>query len=328
MSASVETGTLVLSFTEWESVMDQIIHAATRHIPWNKGKLVGQKAPLKLKEIWAIRIRMQLGNRTRELALLDLAIDSKLRSCDLVKLRVRDVCHGNVVAARAIVMQQKTQRPVQFEITEQTRESLLAWIRAAGLRPGRWQSRRRLRSIEPPGSRVVPKVGRHPAKSGQSQRQTVLNVPTTPRTTPGLVPQAELSPKLPARLGRGRLGGIRLPSDRRVRVNNQDIASPCCFPWSGVLKAQAAHEVDPYPVIAQRELVIRKHFRGFRQVRRKLLEIRSYARLWHTENTADQGRVATYSNRIYFDELWNAPKAIRFRAVNKKRISPCSLIVF
>ena len=78
--------------------MVQIIHAATRHIPWNKGKLVGQKAPLKLKDIWAIRIRLQIGNRTRELALFNLAIDSELRSCDLVKLRVRDVCHGNVFA--------------------------------------------------------------------------------------------------------------------------------------------------------------------------------------------------------------------------------------
>ena len=68
--------------------------------------------------------------------------------------------------------------------------------------------------------------------------------------------------------------------------------------WVAVLKAQAAHKVDPYPVIAQRELVIRKYFRVFRLLRRKLLEVRSYARLWHTENTADQGRVAPYSNRI------------------------------
>lgn len=90
--------------------------------PWNKGKLVGQKAPLRLKEIWAIRIRLQLGARTRELALFNLAVDSKLRSCDLVKLRVRDLTHGEHIAARAIVMQQKTRRPVQFEVTEQTRE--------------------------------------------------------------------------------------------------------------------------------------------------------------------------------------------------------------
>jgi integrase len=114
--------------------MEQFIHAARQLVPWNKGKLVGQKAPLRLKDIWAIRVRLQIGSRTRELALFNLAIDSKLRSCDLVKLRVRDVCHGSLVAARAMVMQQKTQRPVQFEITEQTRESLLAWIRVAGRR--------------------------------------------------------------------------------------------------------------------------------------------------------------------------------------------------
>lgn len=102
--------------------------------PWNKGKLVGQKAPLKLKELWAIRVRLQLGKRRRELALFNLAIDSKLRACDLVGLHVRDVCHGNAVAPRAIVMQQKTRRPVQFEITEPTREALTAWIDHASLK--------------------------------------------------------------------------------------------------------------------------------------------------------------------------------------------------
>jgi integrase len=115
--------------------MDQITCAVSRRRPWNKGKLVGQKAPLKLKEIWAIRIRLQLEEPVRELAMFNLAIDSKLRSCDLVKLRVRDVCNGDRVMARAIVMQQKTQRPVQFEITEQTRASVAAWIRQAGRRP-------------------------------------------------------------------------------------------------------------------------------------------------------------------------------------------------
>ena len=102
--------------------------------PWNKGKLVGQKAPLRLKEIWAIRIRLQLGERVRELALFNLAVDSKLRSCDLVNLRVKDVTRGEHLAPRAIVMQQKTGRPVQFEITEQTRESVAAWISHARLR--------------------------------------------------------------------------------------------------------------------------------------------------------------------------------------------------
>ena len=101
--------------------------------PWNKGKLVGQKAPLKLKEIWAIRVRLQVYRRTRELALFDLGIDSKLRACDLLKLKVRDVCHGERVAVRAIVVQQKTSRPVQFEITESTRTALTDWIRLSGL---------------------------------------------------------------------------------------------------------------------------------------------------------------------------------------------------
>ena len=103
--------------------------------PWNKGKLVGQKAPLKLRDIWAIRIRLQLRHRTRDLALFNLAIDSKLRACDLVKLRVLDVAHGNQVASRAVVMQQKTQRPVQFEITDLTRQSVHEWVEAAHLRP-------------------------------------------------------------------------------------------------------------------------------------------------------------------------------------------------
>jgi hypothetical protein len=102
-------------------------------IPWNKGKFTGQKPPLKLKEIWAIRIRLQLSARTRDLAIFNLAIDSKLRACDLTKLRVRDICHGQHVISRATVMQQKTQRPVQFELTEQTRDSAEAWIRTAGL---------------------------------------------------------------------------------------------------------------------------------------------------------------------------------------------------
>ena len=105
----------------------------SNHVPWNKGKLIGQKPPLKLKEIWAIRIRLQLANRTRELALFNLAIDSKLRSCDLVKLHVRDISHGNSIARRAMIMQQKTKQPVQFEITEQTRESISQWVASANL---------------------------------------------------------------------------------------------------------------------------------------------------------------------------------------------------
>jgi len=111
--------------------LPQIVKAST---PWNKGKLIGQKPPLKLREIWAIRIRLQLKKETRELAMFNLAIDSKLRSCDLVKLKVRDVYHGNGISPRAMVLQQKTQQPVQFEITEQTREALKNWISHNNLR--------------------------------------------------------------------------------------------------------------------------------------------------------------------------------------------------
>ena len=102
--------------------------------PWNKGKIVGQKAPFRIKDIWALRVRLQMENRVRELALFNLGIDSKLRGCDLVSLRVRDVCHGDQVATRAVVMQHKTQRPVQFEITPVTREAVQKWIKQSGLR--------------------------------------------------------------------------------------------------------------------------------------------------------------------------------------------------
>jgi hypothetical protein len=91
--------------------------------PWNKGKIGGRKAPFKVKDIWALRVRLQMEGRARELALFDLGIDSKLRGCDLVKLKVRDVCHGDLAASRALVMQQKTKRPVQFEITQPTRDA-------------------------------------------------------------------------------------------------------------------------------------------------------------------------------------------------------------
>jgi integrase len=112
-----------------------ILHTSESHEPWNKGKLIGQKAPLRLKDIWAIRIRLQLGHKVRDLALFNLAIDSKLRACDLMKLRVSDVSHSGQMASRAIVMQQKTGRPVQFEITQSTREAVQAWITHAELKP-------------------------------------------------------------------------------------------------------------------------------------------------------------------------------------------------
>ena len=104
--------------------------------PWNKGRLIGQKRPLKPKEVWAIRVRLQLEGRKRDLALFNLAIDSKLRGCDLVSLRVDDVWIGGRPRDRATVIQKKTGRPVQFEITEQTRSSIRDWLSEAGSRSG------------------------------------------------------------------------------------------------------------------------------------------------------------------------------------------------
>lgn len=113
----------------------ETVHDDRPKVPRNKGKIVGQKAPLKLKDICPIRVRLQLNQRTRELALFDLGLDSKLRACDLVNLRVKDICHGDRVATRAIVMQKKTALPVQFEITAPTRDAIDAWIKASSLRP-------------------------------------------------------------------------------------------------------------------------------------------------------------------------------------------------
>jgi integrase len=93
-----------------------LTHDKPRHIPWNKGKITGQKPPLKLNEVWAIRIRLQIANKKRDLALFNLALDSKLRSCDLVKLKVSDVAHGTRITKRSTVMQMKTKKPVQFKI--------------------------------------------------------------------------------------------------------------------------------------------------------------------------------------------------------------------
>jgi len=92
--------------------------------PWNKGKITGQKPPLKRNEIWAIRGHLQIRGKVRDLALFNLAIDSKLRACDLVRIRVLDVTHGDQVASRAIDIQRKTNRPVQFEICDQTKSAV------------------------------------------------------------------------------------------------------------------------------------------------------------------------------------------------------------
>jgi integrase len=100
------------------------------------GKLTGQKPALKMKEVWSIRARLELRRRVRDLALFNLAIDSKLRGCDLVRIRVEDVWAGGEAKSRGIIVQKKTGRPVQFEITEQTRIAVGALIRRYGLSPG------------------------------------------------------------------------------------------------------------------------------------------------------------------------------------------------
>ncbi len=106
--------------------------------PWNKGKLMGQKLPLTLQEIWSIRMRLQSEKRLRDMALFNLAIDSKLRACDLLKIRVSDVSSSGQVNSRATIMHQKTRRPVQFEITSRTRSSIESWTDAAELCPSRY----------------------------------------------------------------------------------------------------------------------------------------------------------------------------------------------
>jgi integrase len=111
---------------------------ALRREPWNKGRLIGQKRPLKPKDVWTIRVRLQMEERKRDLAIFDLAIDSKLRGCDLVRLRIEDVLTGGRVRDRATVVQTKTGRPVQFEITEQTRTAIGDWLTMLDTRRGRY----------------------------------------------------------------------------------------------------------------------------------------------------------------------------------------------
>lgn len=95
---------------------------------WNKGQIVGQKLPLKPREVWGIRTRLEVASNLRELALFNLAIDSKLRACDLICIKVKDLTVSGVMRSRATVVQRKTGRPVQFELSEQTRASVQQWI--------------------------------------------------------------------------------------------------------------------------------------------------------------------------------------------------------
>ncbi len=97
--------------------------------PWNKGKIIGQRPPFKLKHVWAIRTTLQINKRVRDLALFNLAIDSQLRGCDVVSLTVDDVVSGGRTKDRATVLQKKTGRPVTFEITEQARHTVDEYVR-------------------------------------------------------------------------------------------------------------------------------------------------------------------------------------------------------
>jgi len=106
---------------------------ATKKMPWNKGKLIGPKHPLSLKQIWTIRHSLKIEERYRDLALFNLAIDSKLRACDLLNLRVSDVSSDGQIIRRATILQQKTRSPVRFEITSASRRSIETWIDGARL---------------------------------------------------------------------------------------------------------------------------------------------------------------------------------------------------
>jgi integrase len=106
--------------------------APNTHRAWNNGRFIGQKRPLKPKDVWAIRVRLQIEGCKRDLALFNLAIDSKLRGCDLVKLRVDEIRNDDKVRERATVIQKKTGRPVQFELTEPTRAAVREWLIVRG----------------------------------------------------------------------------------------------------------------------------------------------------------------------------------------------------
>jgi hypothetical protein len=108
-----------------ENNFDAASKTQMRPLPWNKGKVIGPKPPLRPSQVWAIRTRLQMEDRKRDLALFNLAIDSKLRGCDVVAIRVEDVAPGGYALDRATIRQKKTGRPVRFELTDQTRSAII-----------------------------------------------------------------------------------------------------------------------------------------------------------------------------------------------------------
>ena len=115
---------------------ENCLSTSPRRAPWNKGKLTGTKPPLRPNQVWSIRTRLLIERRTRDLALFNLAIDSKLRGCDVVALRVDDVAPNGYAVDRAIVRQKKTGRPVKFELTDQTRQAVDDYLNGASKKPG------------------------------------------------------------------------------------------------------------------------------------------------------------------------------------------------
>jgi integrase len=113
--------------------------SVSKNIPWNKGKIVGAKPPLRPKHVWSIRTKLQVKGWLRDLALFNVAIDSKLRGCDVVALKVDDIAPSGYAADRASVRQKKTGRPVKFELTESTRQAIDDYLRAMGKKPGEYQ---------------------------------------------------------------------------------------------------------------------------------------------------------------------------------------------
>jgi integrase len=110
--------------------------APHRRVPWNKGKVTGAKPPLRPKHVWSIRTKLQIEGRARDLALFNLAIDSKLRGCDVVAIKVEDIAASGYAADRATARQKKTGRPVRFELTKQTRQAVDDYLKVANKRPG------------------------------------------------------------------------------------------------------------------------------------------------------------------------------------------------
>ena len=115
---------------------NEICAPVSKRTPWNKGKIIGARPPLRPKHVWSIRTRLLLEGRIRDLALFNLAIDSKLRGCDVVAVKVEDVARNGYTMDRATVRQKKTGRPVKFELTDQTRQAVDGYLKAASKKPG------------------------------------------------------------------------------------------------------------------------------------------------------------------------------------------------